>query len=94
MSTINKNISKENQELIDWIEKNQPVFPEKYYGAQKDMLIENVAKLWAQSPDIPIKQVLITILSPLPDFLPAENLIDVTKLVTEEWKKHQQKKAA
>ena len=94
MSTINKNISEENQQLIDWIEKNQPVFPEKYYAAQKDMLIENVAKLWAQSPNTPIKEVLITILSPLPDFLPAENLIDVTKLVTEEWEKHQQKKAA
>jgi len=37
---------------------------------------------------------LITILSPLSDFLPAENLIDVIKLVTGEWKKHQQKKAA
>ena len=88
------NISEENQQLFDWIEKNQPVFPEKHYAAQKDMLIENVEKLWQQTPHAPIKKVLITILSPLPDFLPAENLIEVTKLVTEEWEKHQKKKAA
>ena len=94
MSTINRNLTEEDQKFFDWVEKNQPLFPEKYYADQKDVIIESVEEIWRREPNLPIRKVIVEIMSDLPDFLPAENLIFLTKLISEEWEKHQKKKAA
>ena len=94
MSTINRNISEEDQKFFDWVEQNQPHFPGKYYAGQKDVIIEDLEEIWNREPNLSIRKVIVEIMSDLPDFLPAENLIFLTKLISEEWEKHQKKKAA
>ena len=80
--------------ILTYVLKNQPLFPEKYYSSQKSMLITDTGKLFEKSPNLPLKQMVLKIMETLPDFLPAENLVEVVKIITSTWEELQKKVAA
>lgn len=84
--------SKEKQSLFESIQNRIPT-QSKYYKAQKDMVIKDVKHLFTKNPDMPIKKVIIKIMTSLPDFLPAENLIKVVGYIIKTWEKESVKKS-
>ena len=99
ITTVTENnkhlFSKEIQSAFGFFNsKEKPFFSSKYFSAQKTMIQGNVTLLHQTSPDLPIKHVLLQIMETLPDFLPADNLVEVTKIITSQWQKLQQKVAA
>ena len=87
---------KDFQEAFNFLEKNKGeiLFKEKYYASQKDFLYLKVKELFEQYPDLPVRQVLLKIMSTLPDFLPAENLVEVTRIITTTWEELSKQVAA
>ena len=79
--------SKDTQEFCALLEKdkNRIFSPKKYLPAQKSMVLKKVQKMHAENSEIPLRQVLILVLSDLPDFLPGDNLLLVTGYVVAEW---------
>lgn len=69
-------------------------FKEKYFKSQKSTLIVDTKELYEKAPDLPLKKVILTLMEPLPDFLPADNLVEVTKIITECWTELSKKAAA
>ncbi|TAK33716.1 MAG: hypothetical protein EPO28_17010 [Saprospiraceae bacterium] len=66
------------------------LFPKKYLPAQRRAITEFVKEIHTATPHLPIRQVVVNILSELPDFLPPENILDVTRLIIEQWQKLQE----
>jgi len=75
----------EFQKAHEYIKAHRPVFPEKYYKSQRDKIKRDISALWKKQPDMPPKEVVLTIMKPLPSWLPASNIIEVTKQIIEEW---------
>ena len=59
--------------------------PQKYHKAQKAFITEKVQSLYAQNSDMPFRLVLMNVLETLPDFLPADNLVNVVGDVAAVW---------
>jgi len=80
----------------DWWEKNKNKIhaPKKYYKAQKGVIVENTKSIFSKNPDMPIKKVIIKIMTSLPDFLPADNLVKVVGYIVKTWEKETAKKSA
>ena len=90
-------VSKETiEEVKAFLEKHKGeiIFKKKYFQAQKSRLRVETKALWKNSPHLPLKQVLLTIMEPLPDFLPADNLVEVTKIITSFWEELKKEKLA
>lgn len=85
--------SKEKQSLFESIQNKIPT-QSKYYKAQKDMIIQDVKHLFTKNPNIPLKKVIIKIMTSLPDFLPADNLVKVVGYIVKTWEKETAKKSA
>lgn len=85
---------KDTQEFCALLEKdkNRIFSPKKYLSSQKNMVLKQVQKIHAENSEMPLRQVLIRILSDLPGFLPGENLLLVTGYVVGEWAKLQEVK--
>lgn len=77
----------EVQAFQEWSANNQYTIhaPQKYYKAQKAFINDKVQSLYAQNPDMPFRLVLMNVLETLPDFLPAENLVNVVNDVAAVW---------
>ncbi len=69
------------------LHEQHKLFAPKYWIMQKNGVIRDVRRLYQENPTLPVKQVVLTILSDLPDFLPSWNVRNVVGFVTEEWKK-------
>ncbi len=76
--------SKEDQYLFENFDKKMPTFS-KYFKWQKEGVIKKTKKIYAENSALPPKKVIIEILSTLPDFLTAENLLKVVGYITETW---------
>lgn len=90
-------VSKESIQKVEaFLEKNKGeiIFKKKYFEAQKSIIRVETKKLWNQSPDMSLKEVVLTVMKPLPDFLPADNLVEVTKIITSTWEDLKNKKLA
>jgi hypothetical protein len=68
-------------------------FPHKYLPAQSRYIAEKTKEIHSTTPDLPFRQVVIQILSKLPDFLPPDNILDVTRQIVEQWQKLTEEKA-
>lgn len=84
--------TKEEQDFIEKFEDimtNRPyeIAPEKYWSAQKQMIIRNTKAAFEQDPTQAIKNVVVNIITPLPDFLPPKNMIEITTYIVEEWER-------
>ncbi|MCB0517892.1 MAG: hypothetical protein H6577_24940 [Lewinellaceae bacterium] len=62
-------------------------FPHKYLPAQSRFIAEKTKEIHTATPALPIRQVVVQILSVLPDFLPPDNILDVTRQIVEQWQK-------
>ena len=69
-------------------------FPEKYFKGQRSYLIDKVKEIHSATPALPIRQVVVNIFSTMPDFLPPENIIDVTRQIIENWQKLTEEKVS
>jgi len=78
----------EVQTFQEWCVDNQYTIhaPQKYHKAQKAFITEKVQSLHAQNPDMPFRLVLMNVLETLPDFLPADNLVEVVGDVAAVWR--------
>jgi hypothetical protein len=76
---------KEIREAFDFIDENKSLFPERYFRKQRVMIKQKVKGLWEQNPSRPIKEVIEIIMKPLPSWLPAARIIEITKLIIKEW---------
>jgi len=78
---------KDVQDFHAFLEKNKNTIfaPKKYLPAQKDMVLKKVQQIHTENSETPLRQVLISVLSDLPDFLPGDNLLLVSGYVVEEW---------
>ncbi len=79
----------EIQRFNEWYEQNQHkiLAPDKYFKAQKSFLKEQVEALLREKPDLTAKELVVSILQMLPSFLPADNLVEVTSFILQQWKK-------
>ncbi|MEK7256594.1 MAG: hypothetical protein AAB316_17700 [Bacteroidota bacterium] len=77
--------SEQTQRLIKRHAEHK-LFAQKYWKAQKNRVEEMTEELFQQNPTLPIKQVVIQILTDLPDFLPSWNIHRVTGYITQTWK--------
>jgi len=68
-------------------------FPHKYLPAQRRFISEKTKEIYSTTPELPIRQVVVQILSKLPDFLPPDNILDVTRLIVEQWQMLSEEKA-
>ncbi len=69
-------------------------FPEKYFAAQTIFIRMDVKELHQIKPKMSVRAAVVHIMKDLPDFLPPENLIDVSRLIIEEWVKLSQPQLA
>ena len=67
--------------------KTTILFPKKYLPAQSSYISEKIKEIHSTTPELPIRQVVVQILSKLPDFLPPDNILDVTRQIVEQWQK-------
>ena len=76
-------------EVIAMVEKASRTiaFPHKYLPAQRRFISEKIKEIHTATPALPIRQVVVNILSELPDFLPPDNILDVTRQIVEQWQK-------
>lgn len=84
--------SKEMQDFFEVAKDKDILLPKRYFRAQKSMLAKKLTNLYAKQPDLSTRMVLISILQELPDFLPADNLLSITKYLIAEWDKLQKQK--
>ncbi len=79
--------SKDVQDFCALLEKdkNRIFSPKKYLPSQKNRVLKKVQQIHAENSETPLRQVLISVLSDLPDFLPGDNLLLVSGHVVEEW---------
>jgi len=77
----------EVQAFQEWCADNQDTIhaSQKYHKAQKAFITEKVQSLYTQNPDMPFRLVLMNVLETLPDFLPADNLVNVVAHVAAVW---------
>jgi len=66
---------------------NRIYFPKKYFTSQRDFILREVKEIHTATPTLPIRQAVVNILSELPDFLPPDNILDVTRQIIENWQK-------
>ena len=95
-STITKKnmhlFSKEIQDFFEVAKDKDILLPKRYFRAQKSMLAKKLTNLYTAQPDLSTRMVIISILQELPDFLPPDNLLSITKYLIEEWDKLQKQK--
>ena len=76
---------KDMQFAFDYIDKHPIVFPDSYLRSQKNKLRRKVFKLFQKQPNLSPKIVLITLLEPLPDFIPSDMLNTLCSHILDCW---------
>lgn len=76
--------SKEDQGFFENFDKRMPKFS-KYFVWQKRKVIEKTKQEYAKKSTTSLRQAIIQVLSTMPDFLPAENLLQVVGYITQTW---------
>jgi hypothetical protein len=88
MTAENKHLFPEDmQKAFDFLEKNKNkiLLPHKYISAQKTHLSGKLIKLSRSNSGLPPRQVLIQMLEPMPDIIPASMLAELTVFILEKW---------
>lgn len=78
-------LSKEMQSAYEYITTNPIVFPKRYLRAQKHNLKKKIHELHQVQPDLPAKLMLVTLLKPLPDFIPIAMLQELCVHILQCW---------
>ena len=75
--------------VIRFLEANKDTifFPKKYLGGIKYTTGLRLDRLHAENPDMPLVNVVITLLTGLNEKLPPEMILEITTFIIEEWQK-------
>ena len=84
--------STSDQKMFETLPNKMPTGV-KYLNSQKRMVINKTNKIFTENSNLPLRLVIIEILSTLPDFLTPENLLKVVGYITETWETCQTKQA-
>ncbi len=89
ISDKKKSVHKFSKEALAILENegNKIYFPKKYFKSQRSYLFDRTKEIHSATPTLPIRQVVVNILSEMPDFLPPDNILDVTRQIVEQWQK-------
>ena len=88
-------ISEENKHLFpedirnafDLVQAKPIAFPSRYLKAQKRLLKREINLLFQTKPKLPLKNALIQLIQPLPDFIPSDLLSELCSFVIDTWNK-------
>ncbi len=78
-------LPKDMLEVYEYIMARPIVFPERYLRAQKGHLKRKVRKLYQQQSELSPKMVLMTLLEPLPDFIPLDMMTQLCTHILDCW---------
>lgn len=89
-----KFISEENKHLFpedvrhafNLVQSKKIVFPKRYLRAQKRLLEREIQEIYKKQPNLSLKKMLIKLIQPLPDFIPADMLSELCAFVITNWK--------
>lgn len=88
ISVENKHLFPEDvRHAFDLVQSKQIVFSKRYLRAQKRLLKREMNTLLQKHPNLSLKKVLIELIQPLPDFIPADLLSELCSFVIDTWKK-------
>jgi len=76
----------EDLEHLRKLAKENKLFSPKYWRSQKERVIKDVRELFKKDPSLSIKQVVLTILAGLPDFIPSWNIERTVGYITQTWR--------
>jgi hypothetical protein len=57
----------------------------KYYDGLKSLKSGKLQTMFKENPDLPLKDVVAKIIGELPDFIPADKILELTGFVLEKW---------
>lgn len=83
----------EFHEVIHFLEKNKNtiLFPTKFMMSMKDSVIQELRKLYAETPDMSFLNVVITTLTGRNENMTPEMILEITDFIIKEWQNLQQK---
>lgn len=74
-------------------EEGQYLTP-KYYDSLKLWNSSKIVVLFNENPNRPLKDVVATIIGELPEFIPADKILELTAFTIEKWQKLTEKESA
>ncbi len=81
-------------DVYKFLQENEDVpFPKKYYAAQKTLISIEIQELKKSNPELALTSVVGLIIQKLPDFIPGNRIVELTKFIIDEWEKLSEKKA-
>ncbi len=73
--------------------KTHELLTPKYYDTQKLLFEIKLNEIYKEAPHTLVKDVVIQILTTLPDFIPPDKVFELTQFIFETWIKLQRQKA-
>jgi hypothetical protein len=82
-------MAKQIEAIISYVEKTpfSKMFPERYEGIIEHVVIQGTYKLFKEQPNMPLKNVVSTVLTSLHDDLSPDFLLKMTRLIIQKWEK-------
>lgn len=86
------NYSKEEQEFFDMFQKKGKAMflTPKYYDGLFAIKKRELKKMVQNNPEVSLVKVVTTLLGSLPDFIPSEKILELTKFIIESWEAMQE----
>ena len=93
-STIPKNLWEEDPEFAqelqnvhEYLQKTpfSEIFPKKHKAVIKDIVIEKTSIFFEENPNKTLPKVVAAVLNQLNDDVSADFLLEITRLITQEW---------
>lgn len=74
-------------EVIHFLEEHEDdiLFPDKFLASHKDAILQKIQCLHEETPAISLKDALLELLKGIPENVPAEMLIELTRFAIEQW---------
>ncbi|MEK7255442.1 MAG: hypothetical protein AAB316_11900 [Bacteroidota bacterium] len=94
ISSENKHEFPEGIRTLFELTEERPYFSDKYWKSQKEDILSSVKTLHRQNPSLPVRQVVLQILSKEPDTLPSWNIHRIIGYITQTWKELSQAEEA
>ena len=57
----------------------------KYYDGLKSLKSVQLTSMFGETPDLPLKDVVVKTIGELPDFIPADKILEITAFVLRKW---------
>lgn len=80
--------AQELQNIHDYVKRTpfSKMFPNKYKAITEDEALEKTFELFQENPNMPLKNVVATVLNDLEGDLSETLILEMTRVIVEEWK--------